>query len=356
MTTINVFAPGHLDMADSYGLIAVQLIRHLAGLGLYVNALARGERNHASQPPDVAAITQQPIRASFGGFLLGYPDKYHEHGNLALYGPRVAVTMWESTACPQSWIEPLNQCAAVITPSRFCQQVFRECGVTVPIHVIPLGVNDVYRPLHRPTGRSLTFLAFLDRGRRKGGLFALQAFIRAFEEDSNYRLILKRRQVGEGRGITIINTNVDVIQQDMSEAELYDLYARCDVLINPHKGEGFGIIPREFSATGGISLTTDWSGTTDDLSLYGIPIPYTLTRADWTGHKKLEGLELGAWAEPDMEALVSILKRVAENRTYYQARARRNAPLVAAKYSWRAFAEGVLSVWRSVTERERQAA
>lgn len=341
---INVCAPGHFDMYDSYGLIACRLVGELAGLGVDVQALALGDRQHANQPDAVRAVTSRPIVQAWGGLLLGYPTNFHRFGVLAQHGPRVAVTMFESSKLPRGWVEPLNGCDAVVVPSTFCRDVFVAEGVTVPVHVVPLGVGDVYTPAKRPADRPLTFLAFLDRGRRKGGLAALQAFLTAFGDDTSVRLVLKSRD--RGVGLTLTNPNIDVVQQDMSEQELYRLYLDCDVLANPHKGEGYGMIPREFSATGGVALTTNWSGTTDDLDQWGWPLPYTLVKADWKGAKNLEGQDLGVWAEPDIEGVASILRQVAAHRDYYQAQAYARAEGVRALFSWQRFAETVLNIYR----------
>lgn len=348
MTTISVYAPGHYDIYDSYGLIACQLARHLTRLGVHVNALAMGKTVMDSQPEDVRAVTSRPLRPSLGGIVLGYPTGYANHSALLHCGPRVAVTMFESSKILPSWIEPLNQMDAVVVPSTFCRDVFKACGVTVPIHVVPLGVGEVYRYQERTEGRPLTFLAFLDRGKRKGFIVALQAFLRAFGESMDYRLILKGRKAKVP--LVLTNPNIEVVQQDMSEEELYQLYLRCDVLINPHKGEGFGIIPREFAGTGGIALTTNWSGTADDLSEWGWSLPYALERADWEGHRYLEGQDLGEWAACDPDAVASKLLHVAEHIDAYRVMARYHAARVPELYSWRAFAERVLYIWKEAAD------
>jgi glycosyltransferase involved in cell wall biosynthesis len=344
---LSVYTAGHADVMDSYGLIATQLARHLTRMGVYTNLVPMGKRQMDSQDAELAAITAQPIRPTIGGVFLGYPTGYHKHANpLAHIGPRVCITMFESSRIPPAWIEPLNACDAVIVPSWFCEQVFRDSGVTAPIHVAPLGVSEVYRYAERPTDRPLTFLAFLDRGARKGGLVALQAFLRAFGDDMDYRLILKMRKPRQALELT--NSNIEVIQRDMNEQELYELYLSADVLINGHKGEGFGLIPREFSCTGGIALTTAWSGTADDLDEWGYALPYTLEPADWKGNKTLEGQDLGEWACVDADRVATRLQTVAANIDYYRGMAAQKAQAARRLYSWRTFAEQVLNIWEGV--------
>lgn len=348
MTAITVYAAKNYDIADSYGLIACQLVRHLTRLGVHVNAAGLGETVMDNQPEDVRAVTSRPLRPSLGGIVLGYPTNYAHQGALLYCGPRIAITMFESTRLPSGWVEPLNDMDAMIVPSWFCADVFKACGVTVPVHVVPLGVGEVYAWAERPKDRPLTFLAFLDRGLRKGGVVAEKAFLRAFGDDPNYRLILKSRNAKVP--LNYGNRNITAIHQDMSEAELYQLYLSADVLINAHRGEGFGMIPREFAATGGIAMTTAWSGTADGLGEWGLPLPYTLVKAGWEDNKLLEGQELGSWAEPDIAGVAHALQTVAANREAYQAWAKRAAHRAAALYSWRQFAEQVLSIWKDAAD------
>ena len=347
MITLNVCTPGAPDPADSFGLISVELSRHLTRLGCYVNLFSLGPREVPFQDEEIAGIIRQPIRASMGMIAGGYPTTFDRYPPMFQMGPRVGICMFESTKIPPVFVSKLNQCQAIITPSTFCRTVFAEAGVTVPIHVIPLGINALYQPVERPTDDPLTFLAFIDRGLRKGGPTALQAFVAAFGDDMNYRLILKGRK--SKIQAEILNPNVTLIQEDYSEEQLYELYKQCHVLINPHRGEGFALLPREFAGTGGISLTTAWSGSADDLDQWGIGIDYKLVKADWSGHNQFSKMDLGCWAEINMADLVDKLENIADNRSYYQRQAYRLAPNVHKLYSWEAFAKGVLAVWEGVS-------
>lgn len=355
MTIINVCTPSALDPADSFGILALELSRHLTRLGVYVNLLSQGPRRAGPVlDPELVEIIAQPIRAVTGGIFLGYPTTYATYANpLTRMGPRLGVAMFESTRIPAGFAEALNACQAVVTPSRFCRDIFVEAGVTRPITVAPLGISPLYTYAERHPDQPLTFLAFIDRGMRKGGIEAMQAFIAAFGDDLNYRLILKGRT--SKVNAEILNTNIELIQRDMTPAELHQLYLRADVLINPHKGEGFGLIPREFAATGGLALTTGWSGTADDLIQWGVAIPYHLVQADWSNHGRLEGQDLGLWAEPNHEALVGLLKTIAHNRDWYRARARVYAHNARRLYRWENFAGQVLETWKGVADGDRRA-
>lgn len=341
---INIFAPTHWDICNSYGLIACQLTKHLARLGCHVNAHSTGKVVMENQPPEVASVTSRPHKPGAGAIMMGWPTSFKSYP--AAGHPQIALTMFESTKLPEGWTDALNTMDAVIVPSRFCFEVFQQCGVTVPIFIAPLGINEIYQPHERPPRETLTFLAFIDRGSRKGGDIAQAAFKLAFGDDPHYQLILKMRSpIGDTRIDLFPVGNVTLIQQDMTEQELYDLYCSVDVLINPNRGEGFGLLPREASGSGCIALSTDWGGTADDIDRWGWPLPYKLGTADWLGMPGLEGLELGEWAVPDVDGVAQRLRDVAANREYYAAKAYEKAHHVHELYSWRRFAETVYRVW-----------
>jgi len=341
--SIPFYVPVLLDPWESYGLIGLQLVRHLTRMGVAVDVYGPAPdlpRAHADTPA--------------GGIVLGPVDTFAYHGERLTQGPHVGITMFESTRLPadalgteDDWVTPLNACDAVIVPSRFCAEVFAESGVRSPIHVVPLGIGDIYTYAERDTaGRPLTFLAFIDRGERKGGHMALQAFLRAFGDDPNYRLILKSRKPRTGLQFT--NANIETIQADLSEAELYALYCRSDVLINAHCGEGFGLIPREYAATGGLALTTGWSGTADELEQWGVALPYRLVKAGWRDTPKYAGKELGEWAQVDVDELAATLREIAGDWESHRATLRAKAQAARQLYSWPEFAKGVLQVWKEV--------
>jgi glycosyltransferase involved in cell wall biosynthesis len=341
---ISIYAPGHIDVADSYGLIACQLARHLEAAGVTVQAMAVGDRMTEGLPDDVAAITARPIGGTMGGIVLGYPVTYHQYGALSMCGPRVAITMFESSRLPGGWIEEMNRCAAVVTPSQFCADVFVQCGLRVPVHVIPLGIGECFTPCRRQRGSVYTFMAIADRGPRKGAAIAARAFLKAFGDDPAYRLVLKSR--AKENVTHISNPNIDLVQVDMSEAQLVEFYHRMDCMVFPSCGEGFGLPPREFAATGGPVIATNWGGM-DNVWDWGLPLGYRLVPA-WQGHIVFEKQQLGDWAEPDVNELAILMREVADEADIYNEWAYHNAKSVIERYRWDSFAMGVLDVWNGV--------
>jgi len=334
MQVVNVGSP-NFDPCDSYGRLANELADGLTQRGWRVNRLGWD-------------APKQPIKPALGGLLLGYPTLYPEYGALVNRGARVAITMFESTKLLPSWTEALNQCDAVIVPARWLVEVFQNNGVVVPIHVAPLGISEAFlrvRPHPPAEQKPFTFLAIADRGRRKGWLQSAFAFDRAFGRDRNYRLILKARDLP----FLIANPNIEVIKGDYSDEEMADLYARCHVMVFPSCGEGFGLPPREFAATGGVVLATDWGGTADDLDEWGIRLPYQLVDA-WPDNPKWHRRQ-GQWAEVNQDDLVAKMRLVAEWYDQYQPGALRAAEFCHKHYQWQTFVDRALNIWAEALEK-----
>jgi glycosyltransferase involved in cell wall biosynthesis len=336
MPPINLWCPT-LDTIDSYGRLADELSRGLEEAGWTPNEFCLSE---LSRKPVVG------VEMVAGGVLLGIPPIFQVYPTLAHIGPTLAMTMFESTRIPADWIEPLNRCHGVVVPSAFLIDVFRSSGVTIPIHVVNLGISQAFhqykdRVLTTTEEEPFTFIAIADRGVRKNWGVAAGAFNKAFGNDMRYRLILKSRTGVINYPIT--NPNIDVIAQDMSDEELCQLYHRAHVMIFPSRGEGFGFPPREFTATGGLALATNWSGTADEIDQWGIPIPYTMEPAyprskGWAG-------TVGDWAVPDLDHLAQQLRHVADTYATLASEAPQRAQFVKETYSWQRFGQRVGEIY-----------
>lgn len=333
MTVISIYASSW-HTADSYGRQATELARQLERLGLHVNRLGS----------DVPR-RQAPLRMSVGGVLMGYPTNHPKYGALANAGAKLAMTHWESTKLLPGWVEALNACDAVSVATHFVRDVFVNEGVTVPVHVNPLGISQLYQYRPRKQRAVFRFLVIADRGKRKGSWLVGQAFYRAFGDDPSVELVIKAREDHFPARFT--NRNVRVVSKDLTERQLARLYADCDCMIFPAYGEGFGFPPREFAATGGIAVATHWSGTADDLSQWGVPITtYKLVPA-WEEMKDPDDL----WAECDVDALALQMQSI--HTMPLKARnawGRVFSDNVRRLYSWERFGNEIFALWQSITE------
>lgn len=365
---ISVYAPSY-DPYDGYGRVALELLWHLSEKGVQVNVLGTPKTviDHDGQSEHIRELLKRPIQPTVGGLMIGYPTLRERYSPMLSEGPSVAITMFESTGLPEGWVASLNQCKAVIVPSQWCEKAFRKNGVRVPIYVVPLGVSETFqyidRGIRRPSAErpyTFTFVCWGDRGMRKGWDVAVKAFVQAFGEvipatdemperyqvqRDDVKLIIKAREDNFPYPFEI--DQIEVVTGDFDEYEMRDFYEAIDCMVFPSRGEGFGLPPREFAATGGAVIATEWWA--DDIQQWGYPIHYEMTRA-WTKHPRHDGL--GKWAEPSVEHLVQQMQHVVtQNPKLMRHMGKRSAGRVRKLYNWQRFAEQVWEIWETESQR-----
>lgn len=332
MKAINVWGPS-INPFDSYGKLAVRLGEGLRSQSLYTNVVGLG--GEYLKHPD-------PIVPVLGGFLLGYPTLYPYFNPLARLGTKIALTMFESTKLPNYWAHNLNLCEAVIVTSKFLVDIFKEAGVKKPIYAFPLGVDEKFSYKERDFSANLNILFVHDGTARKGWAYAVGGFINAFGSDSRYNLTIKCKKGQFDSRFEY--PNIHVIEEEYTEEQMLQLYYDNHIMLTPTHGEGFGLLPREFAATGGISLATNWGGTADDIDKWGYSIRASEEPA-WRGHKKHEGL--GNWAKPDHTHISETLKYLSDNRDEMIRKSIVFSSWVKENYCWEIFAKQCLAIYEA---------
>lgn len=370
--TVSLYSP-NWEPYSSYGIKSAYLLYYLSEMGVHVNPFGtvtdegHGQMKFDEQADVIHELLDKPIVPTVGGLVLGYPTLFDQYGPLLEHGEMVCLTHWESTAFPDGWVENLNRdnMKAVVVSANWVKDAMEAEGVKVPVHVVPLGISDVYQYYKRPARKVYRFLTFGDRFTRKGWDVAVRAFAMAFGDRDDVELIIKTRDFGGnpqlvypvGDGLMVWGghnfeydgkpiTNVHILDEDMDEFELYELYKSVDCMVFPSRGEGFGIPPREFAATGGVSIVTRWWA--DDVEAWAYPVNYEMAPA-WKGHRDFEGL--GEWAEPDVEHLAKQMVYVENlertNIQYARYIGRNVARRVRKLYTWKNYVE---RVWEIYTE------
>jgi glycosyltransferase involved in cell wall biosynthesis len=340
MSIVNLFSP-NWHPADSYGRIAHELTAGLEANGYHVNKFGDDAPAHLVKP-------------CLGGIFLGYPtmhERFIRQFPLSGVGVRLAITMFESTKLPDDWREPLNECGAVLVPAQFLVNVFKQAGIEAPIEVVPLGISKPFtghvRQVPLPnagTETPMTFVCIGDRGNRKNWQKVIFAFVRAFGDDERFKLVIKSRNLP----LRLTNKTIEIVAEDYSDEQMAILYKKSHVMVFPSSGEGFGLPPREFAATGGISLVTNWGGTADDIQQWGIPLPYTMADA-WSDKEEWHG-KLGQWADIDIDMLADQMRHVADYYQHYTDFGIRAAGFVRSHYRWQTFANHVKLTWERLVK------
>jgi glycosyltransferase involved in cell wall biosynthesis len=117
----------------------------------------------------------------------------------------LGYTVWELERLPDHWPAILNQLDGVIVPCRWNERVFRNSGVTVPIHVVPHlsqfeglppASADDRAALQQRLGTVLASNPFVFYtvgfwSHRKAPYLALQAYWQAFTADDPVLMVIK---------------------------------------------------------------------------------------------------------------------------------------------------------------------
>jgi glycosyltransferase involved in cell wall biosynthesis len=257
---------------------------------------------------------------------------------------KVGWTMLEVTGLPPAWVAGCNSMDEVWVPASFNVETFRNSGVTVPIRVMPLGVDvDYFHPDitgYRPSTR-FTFLSVFEWGERKAPEVLLRAFAEEFKDSEDVLLLLSvfnrdpdvdvERQIADlelppGAPVVVM------LNPKFTAPQMGALYRSADCFVLPSRGEGWGMPVLEAMACGLPTIATRWSGPADFLHEgVGYPLePLRLVPAE-ARCPYYAGFE---WADPDVDQLRALMREVADDPEAARVRGLAAAAEVAAKWTW----------------------
>ena len=263
---------------------------------------------------------------------------------------------WEESGLPSAYVEAFNRSLTHITVlSSYVKKVLVDNGVRMPVTVGGAGVDhflriqpQAYQGDLGPDG--FRFLHVSSCFPRKGVDVLLEAFGRAFTGADRVSLIIKtfpnihnaiEIQLADFRKRFPDAAPVILINKDISEGELADIYKRCDALVAPSRGEGFGLPLAEAMLFEKPVITTAYGGQMDFCSTENAwLVDYQFACAQ-THMEQFNSV----WAEPDLDDLTRILREVhtaSDEERLRRAQAGKQALLA----NWR---------WAHVAERNLQA-
>ncbi len=217
---------------------------------------------------------------------------------------------WESSVLPGDWVPQLGRARAVVVPSRHVADACRASGVTVPLSVVPDGVDpDVHHLLRRPERETCTTLVVATLIARKHLTEAVAAWQLAFHGERDARLIVKAR-FRAGR-LPVADPRITVVDTEEATRGLARWYREADVLL-ALGNEGFGLPLVEGMATGLPVVALDSEGQRDvcrDAGSLVLSVPGRLEPYDDPRYGRC-----GVAAVPDVQAAADRLRWVATHR------------------------------------------
>jgi len=320
-----------IEEATGYGNIAKKLLKKYSGTIKYV------QKGHEFR--DNLDLKDVPHESYV--IQLTTPNCFRKLENVK---KRIGFTMFETTKIPKDWPKICNNTLdLLIVPSKENKKVFKNCGVKIPIKVIPLWVDSTYKYYNRPEGKTFTFLfvGSVDTHNRKGWYELVKAFKQEFKNE-DVRLILKclHLNIHEVMVEKILkDKRIKFIREKYSNKKLNELYRQADCFVFPSHGEGFGLPPLEAMSTGLPTIVTNWMGCkefADNKICYPIKV------------KKLEEAlypdnygDVGDWAYVDVKEVRKQMRYVYENQKEAKEKGKLAAKIVNKKFRFRHFTEAL---------------
>lgn len=239
------------------------------------------------------------------------------------------VTMYEAETIPPEWPELLNErCERVIVPCEHNARVFRECGVTIPVHVVHGGTDPDEFPVvtRQRNGNPYVFMCLGDRGSRKGQDLVWRAFWNAFGASDDVRLIMKllpdsMKELDESGSDWRIRFWRDKVESMAS------VYPAADCFVFPSRGEGWGMPPREAAMMGVPTIATRYAGLEVGIDYWALPI----NKITMEPSILLRG---GMWASADVDELTAKMRWCYEHRGDAQQAGQRAAQWLRDHQTW----------------------
>lgn len=241
----------------------------------------------------------------------------------------IGAWAWETSLAPPEWQRQADFVSEIWAPSAFVATAF-SAAYDKPVKTVPHAVGPppaapggahIPETPPPPQDAPLHILTIGDARsslERKNPLAALAMFKQAFVGNSDVRLTLKCRNLSlyPAYATKLMaaaggDPRVTVMDETLSEAALATLLASADILLAPHRSEGFGLHLAEAMAAGKCVVATGWSGNLEFMTeANSALLPFRLIPVfDETG---VYAPQPGAvWADPDIAAGAEILASLA---------------------------------------------
>lgn len=239
---LNFFPANRMNAATGYGRLELGLMKGLVDAGVPFRMVD----NYAPPADGITLITGFPTWGEY------------------IPGRKWILTMSESTRVSAEWVDLFNQMyERVLVPAPFLIDVYKKCGVTVPVDLLPLGV-DYHMPewVERWPQETFNWLTYSLGDTRKGADLAMLAFNRQFGGNPQHHLYIKCRD--NPMWMTgLDDPQMTIVRGELPEADVHALMAKCHAFIFPSLGEGFGYPPREAVLSGMPTIATGAHGLWD---------------------------------------------------------------------------------------------
>lgn len=269
---------------------------------------------------------------------------------LERYPRVVGAYVCESERIRPEWVEACNRHTAIIVPSEFCQKAFVDSGVTVPVYVVPHGVDAYYwgrRAVAKPAKAHNRFgvVAALNHYHaRKAPDVMVEAWERWVKTHPDDRLEWRTGDYPPWTDRAMPKGWQWVLGR-VTDMEMAKWYRQLDALIMSSRSEGFGLPGLEAMAVGTPIIAPAHSGILQYADakrdcLFPPGPPETILTYDH---------ESAAVPGMNAKALLEAMERFAKNKAAYTEQA---STLALQQWSWHSICGGLAEILAAVRLRK----
>lgn len=325
---------GSCRPSEGYGVASSNILNQLITKGVDI------KKNSIAVPPELEGISRMvgyfDISRLNANFIINHslPELYSKGRSYS-----VGFSYWETNRLRKDWVDKMNKMDEVWTASRWAREVFIDSGVQVPVYDFKLGINPQhYHPQLKKRKNNFVFLSIGSPSTRKNSQIAVDAFTKLFNGRDDYSMIYKSNGPPDARylssgghilGMLKDNPKISIVDYDVSDLELANIYDEVDCVLYPTSGEGWGLLPMQGIAKGIPTICTNATACTEFAEL-SVPLDFT-----WST-KKMSGIYSGAgqWAEPDFDDLCDKMLYVANNYDNVAQHTYKGAEYIQNNLTW----------------------
>jgi len=282
---------------------------------------------------------------------------------LHLYGALVGIDVADSDHISGLAVSITNYTRAVIVPSTYAKKVYEKSGVTVPIHVVPHGVDKewytrqpritYFRDIHEfKKKHGLKYILFFlwHSDWRKGSDLVYEFYKRLKKERKDVTIIFKT-QTADGEWVKKFRSLGCIhVYGWLTEEQKIELYDLADIYPLFSRGGGFELNGLEALSRGVIVLAADKGSWVDYMPEWGLvdsrPCPYVL---------KDNPLHDGRGYEVIIEKAVDKAHHILDNLDDYKARVKEHiSKKLIHVFNWETVGKQLLNIYMNIRESVRR--
>ena len=199
----------------------------------------------------------------------------------------IGMTVWETDRIPEHWLGPLHKVHRLLVPTEWNKKIFRKCGITTSIDVVPHIFKDTTVESPEKTweaeSNEYTFYTIGTWTARKAIWNTIRSYLDAFTAHDRTVLIIKttsrdftkRSLLGQFKETKttaqkIVNrypnpAKIRLVTEELDEEEILQLHRRGDCYVSLCRSEGWGLGAFDAAGFGKPVIITGFGGQTEYL-------------------------------------------------------------------------------------------